>query len=106
MDVKSAYLNAPIDQEIYVQQPKGFVVKDVKGDECVWRLKKSLYGLKQSGRNWNECVHNTFVDLGFVRSDADPCLYVKQVEQCKIMAIIWVDDILLASNSSLFISQC
>ena len=62
MDVKSAYLNAPIDQELYVKQPKGFVVKDGE-TELVWKLKKSLYGLKQSGRNWNECVRKTFVKL-------------------------------------------
>ena len=51
LDVKTAYLNAEIDEEIFVQQPLGFeVLKD--GENLVCELKKSLYGLKQSGRNW------------------------------------------------------
>ena len=53
MDVKTAFLNAPIDCEIYVQQPKGFE----KPGGLVCRLKKSLYGLKQSGRLWNNTLH-------------------------------------------------
>ena len=58
MDFKSAYLNAPIDFDIYVEQPKGFKVKSNNGDNLVWRLKKSLYGLKQTGRNWNNTMLN------------------------------------------------
>ena len=53
MDVVTAYLNAPIDCEIYIDQPEGFRESRNSGELLVYRLKKSLYGLKQSGRNWN-----------------------------------------------------
>ena len=57
LDVKTAYLNAPIDSEVYVRQPEGFE----GGKEKVWKLKKSLYGLKQSGRNWNIMLSQFFI---------------------------------------------
>ena len=61
MDFKSAYLNAKIECEIYVNQPEGYVEKNKHGDELVWKLNKSLYGLKQSGRNWNNVLHNFLI---------------------------------------------
>ena len=65
MDAVSAYLNSEIDAEIYVEQPKGFVKTDDSGRKLVWKLKKSLYGLKQSGRNWNNLLHNCLIDANF-----------------------------------------
>ena len=65
MDVKTAYLNAEIDSEIYVKQPEGYEVMDNDGNVLYCRLKKSLYGLKQSGRLWNNTIHNFFVSEGF-----------------------------------------
>ena len=65
MDVKSAYLNAPIDCELYVEQPEGYGIEK-KGDcKLVWKLQKSLYRLKQSGRNWNSMLHSHFCDDNF-----------------------------------------
>ena len=58
MDVKTAFLHAPIDTEIYLEQPEGFEVKSNDGEKLVYRLKKSIYGLKQSGRNWNRVLHD------------------------------------------------
>ena len=58
MDVKTAYLNAPIDCDIYMEQPKGFKTQGANGEKLVCKLKKSLYSLKQSGRNWNNMLHN------------------------------------------------
>ena len=57
MDVKTAYLNAPIDREIYIEQPEGFEKFDKHGEKLVCKLKRSSYGLKQSGRNWNNLLH-------------------------------------------------
>ena len=54
MDVNSAYLNAPLDYEIYVEPPEGFKVKN---GNYVWKLRKSLYELKQSGETWNKIFH-------------------------------------------------
>ena len=99
MDVKTAYLNAPIDCEIYIEQPEGFETKAQNGEKLVCKLKKSLYGLKQSGRNWNNLLHNYLIDENFIQSLADPCLYVRKidVEQHAII-IVWVDDIIIAAS--------
>ena len=56
MDVKTAYLNAPIDCELCIEQPEGFVADDKTDGNLVLKLKKSLYGLKQSGINWNNMI--------------------------------------------------
>jgi hypothetical protein len=98
MDVKSAYLNAPIDCELYVKQPKGYQVFDKNGHELVWKLKKSLYGLKQSGRNWNNMLHQTIVQQGYIQSEADPCLYTLVEGNSRVHILVWVDDILVCSN--------
>ena len=74
MDVRTAYLNAPIDCEVYVNQPEGFEVKE-EGKMLVWKLNKSLYGLKQSGRNWNIVLTRFFIDKGFTQSNVDVCLF-------------------------------
>ena len=105
MDVKAAYLNAPIDCDIYVEQPKGYEKVGKNGEKLVCKLNKSLYGLKQSGRNWNETIHDYLSKEGFVQSLADPCVYRKFVDDdasnC-IILVIWVDDLIIsASNNKL-----
>ena len=92
MDVKAAYLNAPIDCDVYVRQPEGFV-KGIQND-LVFKLKKSLYGLKQSGRNWNNTLDTFLKSEGFHRSVNDTCFYTKN----NIFLVHWVDDILIAAK--------
>jgi hypothetical protein len=87
MDVKTAYLHAPIDQEIYIDQPQGFEKVAENGNKLVYRLKKSLYGLKQSGRNWNKVLHEHLGKCGFIRNPADHCVYKKQ-EGDKIIIVV------------------
>ena len=100
MDVKTAYLNAPIDCDIYMQQPEGFTQLGSNGESLVCKLKKSLYGLKQSGRNWNNLLHNYLIKEQFVQSLADSCLYVKHIDvECCVIVIIWVDDIIIAAKN-------
>ena len=105
MDVKAAYLNATIDCDIYVEQPKGYEKVGKNGEKLVCKLNKSLYGLKQSGRNWNETIHDYLSKEGFVQSLADHCVYRKFVDDdasnC-IILVIWVDDLIIsASNNKL-----
>ena len=94
-------MNAPVDFELYVEQPAGFEVKSKSGKKLVFKLKKSLYGLKQSGRNWNIKLHSHLIEQGFVQSQVDTCVYRKhsngQPSEHTIV-IIWVDDIILATN--------
>ena len=99
MDVKTAYLNAPIDCELYIEQPEGYERKGPNGEKLVCKLKKSLYGLKQSGRNWNCLWHGHLTQEGFVQSLADPCVYVKITEFGQVIAIVWVDDIIIAGSN-------
>ena len=76
LDVKSAFLNGEIEEEVYVEQPKGY---EVKGEENkVYRLRKALYGLKQAPRAWNSRIDRYFVKNGCDRSSSEPSLYVKK----------------------------
>ena len=101
MDVKTAYLNAPIDCQIYVKQPEGYEVSDNNNsrEALVCKLNKSLYGLEQSGRNWNNLLHKFFITNGFIQSPVDPCVYSRKSNLDFVITLIWVDDIAIAANS-------
>jgi len=88
MDVDTAFLYAPVEEDIYMRQPEGYIVGNPK---TVLKLKKSLYGLKQSPRNWNLTLHNWLVADGFVQSTADAGLYTF-ADKC--LLAIYVDDII------------
>ncbi|KAL0392755.1 UNVERIFIED_CONTAM: Retrovirus-related Pol polyprotein from transposon TNT 1-94, partial [Sesamum radiatum] len=81
MDVKSAFLNGYIDEEIYVEQPQGFIAKG--SEEKVLRLKKALYGLKQAPRAWYSRIDKYFMDRGFRRSLSEPTLYIKSQDKSR-----------------------
>ena len=79
MDVKTAYVNAHIDCEIYMDQAEGFQGPFLEGEgKLVYNLNKSLYGLKQSCRNWNHVLHCFLLENDFVQSPVDNCVYIKQ----------------------------
>ena len=99
MDVKTAFLHAPIDTEIYLEQPEGFEVKSNDGEKLVYRLKKSIYGLKQSGRNWNRVLHDHLCNDGFVQNSVDHCVYKKTTNDGVTLVIIWVDDLIIAASN-------
>ena len=102
MDVKAAYRNAPIHCDIYVEQPKGYEKTGENGEKLVCKLNKSLYGLKQSGRNWNVILYEYLSKEEFVQSLADPCVYRKLVDndvrKC-ITLVIWVDDVIISASN-------
>lgn len=98
MDVKSAYLNAKLDEELYLDVPDGFNNDKPMSDNVVWKLNKSLYGLKQSGRNWNIVFHSFISNLEFNQSMSDPCVYSKYVDNSLTVIIVFVDDVLIASD--------
>ena len=77
MDVKTAYLNAEINTEIYLKQIEGYEIRAEDGSEIVFKLNKSIYGLKQSGRNWNQLLHSCLEQNGFKRNPVDHCVYTK-----------------------------
>lgn len=95
MDVKSAFLNGMLEEEIYMRPPPGFEA----GSNRVCRLNKAIYGLKQSSRNWNLRFHEFIDKLGFKRSEHDYCFYFWKSNGIVIYVLIYVDDVLIASNS-------
>ena len=103
LDVKTAYLNAPIDCEVYLTQPEGYS-KTTDKEVLVWKLNKSLYGLKQSGRNWNAVLDSFFKQHGFEKSQNDACLY-KKGENFPIIVLIWVDDIVIAAKEGSLMTE-
>ena len=74
LDISSAFLNGDLEEEIYMSQPEGFAV--LGKEHLVCRLKKSLYGLKQSPRQWYHKLNNMFMQLGFRHIKSDNCIYV------------------------------
>lgn len=99
MDVKTAYLHAPIDCEIYIDQHQGYEQSSKTDEKLVCRLNKSLYGLKQSGRNWNTVLHMYLTENDFVQNAADHCVYTREKCDEKLILLIWVDDLIIAANS-------
>ena len=96
MDVITAYLLGLLDEEIYMIQPEGFVKTGMKRN-LVCRVLRSLYGLKQAARVWNQKIHTFLIKIGFVRSSADPCLYIDTKRN--IYITIWVNDLLIAGKN-------
>jgi hypothetical protein len=98
MDVKSAYLNGDLEEEIYMQQPDGYVAAEAN-KLLVWKLKKSLYGLKQAGRTWNIKIDIALKKRGFSSLPSDQCVYIRRETNTIIVIALYVDDLLIASNS-------
>ncbi len=98
-DIPTAYLNAELHDEIYMKQSKGFEVQSREGTDMVCLLKRAIYGLKQSGRQWWSLIHGYIINMGFSQSNSDPCLYYGKYHQEIIFIAIYVDDILIISSS-------
>ena len=94
LDVKTAFLHGNLEEEIYMQQPEGFE-DDATGKVCL--LKKSLYGLKQSPRQWYLRFDEFMLKQGFKRSSYDSCVYLTRLKNGSFMyLLIYVDDMLVA----------
>ncbi|KAK1684531.1 hypothetical protein QYE76_045379 [Lolium multiflorum] len=96
MDVKTAFLNGDIEEELYMVQPKGFV--DPKNADKVCKLQCSIYGLKQASRSWNRRFDKVIKDFGFVQCHGEACIYKKVSGSSVAFLILYVDDILLIGN--------
>jgi hypothetical protein len=97
MDVKTTFLHGDLEEEIYMKQPEGFVVKGKKDMVC--KLKRSFYGLKQLPRMRYEKFDTYILSLGFVGSKVDHCIYSKEEGGCFIYVALYVDDMLLIENN-------
>ena len=95
MDVKTAFLHGELEEELYMAQPKGFEEPGKEDYACL--LKKSLYGLKQSPRQWYRRFDDFMLHCGFTRSKYDGCVYFKALNNSKRMyLLLYVDDMLIA----------
>ncbi|GJR12227.1 retrovirus-related pol polyprotein from transposon TNT 1-94 [Tanacetum coccineum] len=96
MDVKSAFLNGKISEEVYVQQPYGFESSEFPNHVC--KLDKALYGLKQAPRAWYETLSKFLIQHTFVRGTIDNTLFTYKTKSDVIIVQIYVDDIIFGST--------
>uniref|UniRef100_A0ACD5Z7T1 Uncharacterized protein n=1 Tax=Avena sativa TaxID=4498 RepID=A0ACD5Z7T1_AVESA len=96
LDVKTAFLHGELEEEIYMDQPEGFIVP--KKEDFVCKLKRSLYGLKQSPRQWYKRFNSFMISQGFKRSQFNSCVYIKFVNGSPIYLLLYVDDMLIAAK--------
>jgi hypothetical protein len=111
MDVKTAFLNGELEEEIYMDQPDGFVVNGQEGKVC--KLLKSLYGLKQAPKQWHEKFERTLTAAGFAVNEADKCVYYRHGGGEGVILCLYVDDILIFGTNlkvieevKAFLSHC
>jgi hypothetical protein len=97
MDVKTTFLNRELEEEIYMTQPNEFVVKGQEDKVC--KLLKSLYGLKQTPKQWHEKFDVTLISAGFSVNAADRCVYYRHGGDQGVMLCLYVDDILIFGTS-------
>ncbi|GJW26677.1 retrotransposon protein, putative, ty1-copia subclass [Tanacetum coccineum] len=97
MDVKTAFLNGHLSEEVYMEQPKGFVNPKYPNHVC--KLKRSIYGLKQASRQWNKRFDDEIKKFGFTQNPDESCVYQKASRSYVTILILYVDDILLMGNN-------
>ncbi|KAD2393217.1 hypothetical protein E3N88_40194 [Mikania micrantha] len=96
MDVKTAFLNGYLEEDVHMEQPEGFV--DPKHPNKVCKLKKSIYGLKQASRSWNHRFDDEIKKFGFIKNADEACVYKKASGSIITFLVLYVDDILLFGN--------
>jgi hypothetical protein len=100
MDVKSAFLNDPIKEEVYVEQPPGFESEEYHNH--VYKLHKALYGLKQAPRAWYEWLRNFLIDNGLNIGKGDSTLFTRRMGIDLFVCQIYIDDIIFCSTNKSF----
>ena len=97
-----AFLNPILKEEVYMAVPEGMNNKGENGELLVCKLNKSLYGLKQASKCWNDLLHQWMVNFGFNRCYSDPCLYIlkgRKIQEESIYVAVWVDDLIIACKN-------
>lgn len=95
IDFETAFLNAPVEEDIYMEQPDGFN----QDPSMVWKLNKSLYGLKQASRNWNIEIHKYLISIGYQQLKSDPCIYFKRSRSGRLILLaLYVDDTIIVAH--------
>ena len=103
MDVKTAFLNGFLEEELYMMQPEGFV--DPNGANKVCKLQRSIYGLVQASRSWNKRFDSVIKAYGCIQTFGEACIYKKVSGSSIAFLIVYVDDILLIGNDAEFLES-
>ena len=96
MDVKTAFLNGELEEEIYMEQPEGFIASGQENKVC--KLVKSLYGLKQAPKQWHQKFDQVMMESGFRINECDKCIYVKNTTHGYVILCLYVDDMLIIGS--------
>ncbi|GJV32226.1 retrovirus-related pol polyprotein from transposon TNT 1-94 [Tanacetum coccineum] len=97
MDIKTAFLNGPLKEEVYVSQPEGFI--DPEFLDHVYKLKKALYGLKQAPHAWYDKLSSFLIQHGFTKGIVDPTLFTRRHGEDILLVQVYVDDIIFGSTN-------
>lgn len=103
LDVKTAFLNGEIEEEVYVTQPEGFVRKG--REQMVYKLIKALYGLRQAPRAWYAKLNKCLEELGFTRCPYEHDVYTKRIGEETLIVAVYVDDLLIIGTQKSIIEQ-
>jgi hypothetical protein len=96
MDVKTAFLNGHLSEDVYMTQPEGFVDPENAGTIC--KLQRSIYGLKQASRSWNIRFDEVDKRFGFIKNEEEPCVYKRASGSALVFLVLYVDEISLIGN--------
>src|SRR6516165_7148502 len=96
MDIKIAFFNGKLLEDVYMMQPDGFV--DPQNANKICKLQRSIYGLKQASRTWNQRFDKIVKQFDFVQNGDEPCVYKKVSGSALTFIVLYVDDILLIGN--------
>ena len=99
LDVKTTFLFGELDEEIYMEQHEGFIVKGKEKNVC-W-LRKAIYSLKQAVLQWNKQLHKSLLEMGFIRCKSDPGTYFKIVRGEIIILLVYVDNALFMGSNKM-----
>src|SRR5467141_3857694 len=97
MDVKTAFLHGDLEEEVFVEQPKG--MKEQGKEDWVCYMHKTLYGLMQAARAWNIHLHRAMLEIGYVRISADHCIYMRNTTSGSSIVAIHVDNMAVAASN-------
>lgn len=101
--MKTAYLYGHLEKPVYMEQPEGFVNQKMKNHVC--KLEKSIYGLSQSGRHWNEEFDEALKEAGMKNIPEDPCFYKLMQGERVLVAGIYVDDCIVIGTDEIIIEE-